>query len=123
MPKTIVAWTEAVLARAHVYFALLEFNLRSAQNVLQLVRALKAEGLPHEKLRYVLNRAMKFTDLSAKSRVKRMAESLTSALKYNCPMVALRSRKPMTMACRWPKARPRTCCDATSRSWPNLCTN
>ncbi|MBL4928816.1 AAA family ATPase [Fuscibacter oryzae] len=76
MPKTIVAWTEAVLARAHVYFALLELDLRSAQNVLRLVRALKAEGLPHEKLRYVLNRAPKFTDLSAKSRVKRMAESL-----------------------------------------------
>ncbi len=76
MPKTIVAWTEAVLTRAHVYFALLELDLRSAQNVLRLVRALKAEGLPHEKLRYVLNRAPKFTDLSAKSRVKRMAESL-----------------------------------------------
>jgi hypothetical protein len=38
----------------------------------------RAEGrrLPHEKLRFVLNRAPKFTDLSAKSRVKRMAESL-----------------------------------------------
>ena len=58
------------------YFAMLELDLRSAQNVLRLVRALKAEGLPHEKLRFALNRAPKFTDLSAKSRVKRMAESL-----------------------------------------------
>lgn len=80
MPKTVVAWTETVLNSAHIYFALLELDLRSAQNVLRMLRALKAEGLPHEKLRYVLNRAPKFTDLSAKSRVKRMAESLDITL-------------------------------------------
>jgi pilus assembly protein CpaE len=85
MPKTIVAWTETVLSRAHVYFALMELDLRSAQNVLRLVRALKAEGLPHEKLRYVLNKAPKFTDLSAKSRVKRMAESLDIAIEVQLP--------------------------------------
>jgi len=85
MPKTIVSWTETVLTRAHVYFALMELDLRSAQNILRLVRALKAEGLPHEKLRYVLNRAPKFTDLSAKSRVKRMAESLDIAIEVQLP--------------------------------------
>ena len=85
MPKTVVAWTETVLNAAHVYFALLELDLRSAQNVLRMLRALKAEGLPHEKLRYVLNRAPKFTDLSAKSRVKRMAESLDIALEVQLP--------------------------------------
>ncbi len=85
MPKTIVAWTEAVLSRAHVYFALMELDLRSAQNVLRLVRALKAEGLPHEKLRFVLNRAPRFTDLAAKSRVKRMAESLDISIEVQLP--------------------------------------
>ena len=85
MPKTIVSWTEAVLSRAHVYFALMELDLRSAQNVLRLVRALKAESLPHEKLRYVLNRSPRFTDLSAKSRVKRMAESLDIAIEVQLP--------------------------------------
>lgn len=85
MPKTIVAWTETVLNRAHLYFAPLELDLRSAQNVLRLVRALKAEGLPHEKLRFVLNRAPKFTDLSAKSRVKRMAESLDISFELQLP--------------------------------------
>ena len=85
MPKTIVAWTETVLSRAHLYFALMELDLRSAQNVLRLVRALKAEGLPHEKLRFALNRAPKFTDLSAKSRVKRMAESLDITIELQMP--------------------------------------
>jgi len=85
MPKTIVAWTETVLTRAHVYFATMDLDLRSAQNVLRLVRALKAETLPHEKLRYVLNRAPKFTDLSAKSRVKRMSESLDIRLEVQIP--------------------------------------
>jgi pilus assembly protein CpaE len=85
MPKTVVAWTETVLSRAHVYFALMDLDLRSAQNVLRFVRALKAEGLPHEKLRYVLNRAPKFTDLGAKSRVKRMAESLDITIEVQLP--------------------------------------
>ncbi len=85
MPKTVVAWTETVLQRAHVYFALMELDLRSAQNVLRFVRALKAEALPHEKLRYVLNHAPRFTDLGAKSRVKRMAESLDIAIEVQLP--------------------------------------
>lgn len=80
MPTAIVSWTEAVLTRAHVYFALVELDLRNAQNVLRLVRALKAEGLPFEKLRFGLNRAPRFTDLTAKSKVKRMAEGLDIAL-------------------------------------------
>lgn len=85
MPKTVVAWTEAVLTRAHVYFALLELDLRSAQNILRLVRALKAEALPYDKVRYVLNRAPKFSDLSAKARVKRMAESLDINIEVQMP--------------------------------------
>ncbi|NCU21896.1 pilus assembly protein CpaE, partial [Candidatus Falkowbacteria bacterium] len=76
MPTTVVTWTETVLNAAHVYFALIELDLRSAQNTLRMIRALKSEGLPAERLRYVLNRGPKFTDLSAKSRVRRLAESL-----------------------------------------------
>jgi pilus assembly protein CpaE len=76
MPTSIVAWTETVLHRAHVYFALMELDLRSAQNILRLTRALKSEDLPHQKLRFALNRAPGFTDLSARARVKRMAQSL-----------------------------------------------
>jgi pilus assembly protein CpaE len=85
MPSTVVSWTETVLTRSHVYFGLMELDLRSAQNILRLVRALKAEGLPHDKLRYVLNRAPKFTDLTAKSRVKRMSESLDIAIEVQLP--------------------------------------
>ena len=85
MPHTVVAWTEAVLTRAHVYFALLELDLRSAQNILRFIRALKAEALPHDKVRYVLNRGPKFTDLSAKARVKRMAESLDIDIEVQLP--------------------------------------
>jgi pilus assembly protein CpaE len=76
MPSTVVQWTEAVLHQAHVYFSMIELDMRSAQNTLRMIRALKAEDLPFEKLRYVLNRAPRFTDLSGKSRVKRLAESL-----------------------------------------------
>lgn len=85
MPTAIVSWTEAVLTRAHVYFAVIELDLRSAQNVLRLLRALRAEGLPFEKLRYALNRAPGFTDLAAKARVRRMAESLDIAIELQLP--------------------------------------
>jgi pilus assembly protein CpaE len=85
MPTTIVSWTEAVLTRAELYFAVVELDLRSAQNVLRLLRALKAESLPYEKLRYALNRAPGFTDLAAKARVKRMAESLDISMELQLP--------------------------------------
>lgn len=85
MPSTVVQWTEAVLNQAHVYFATMELDMRSAQNALRMIRALKAEELPFEKLRYVLNRAPKFTDLSGKSRVKRLAESLDITIEVQLP--------------------------------------
>ncbi|MFN4098409.1 MAG: CpaE family protein [Pararhodobacter sp.] len=76
MPGTIVQWTETVLNECDAYYATMELDMRSAQNALRLIRALKAEDLPLAKLRYILNRAPKFTDLSGKARAKRMAESL-----------------------------------------------
>ena len=85
MPSTLVHWTETVLNEAHVYFCPIELDMRSAQNTMRFKRALQAEELPIEKLRYVMNRAPKFTDLSAKSRVKRMAESLDIAIDIQLP--------------------------------------
>ena len=85
MPTTVVNWTETVLNAAHVYFAMTELDMRSAQNTLRIIRALKGEDLPYQKLRYVLNRAPGFTDLSGKSRVKRMAESLDIKIEVLMP--------------------------------------
>ncbi|MCI2397963.1 AAA family ATPase [Aliiroseovarius subalbicans] len=85
MPSTVVQWTETVLTSAHVYFTTMELDMRSAQNTLRMIRALKAEELPVSKLRYVLNRAPKFTDLSGKARVKRLAESLDITIELQLP--------------------------------------
>ena len=85
MPSAVVQWTETVLHSAHVFFAMMELDMRSAQNALRMIRALKSEELPYEKLRYVLNRGPKRTDLSGKSRVKRMAESLEIAIEVQLP--------------------------------------
>ena len=85
MPSTLVQWTETVLHAAHIYFATIELDMRSAQNTLRFKRALQSEELPAEKLRYVLNRAPKFTDLSGKGRVKRMAESLEINIEVSLP--------------------------------------
>ncbi len=85
MPSTLVQWTETVLQAAHVYFALMELDMRSAQNALRLKRALQAEDLPFNKLRFALNRAPKFADLGGKSRVKRMGESLGISIDLQFP--------------------------------------
>ncbi|KPA21341.1 Septum site-determining protein MinD [Shimia sp. SK013] len=85
MPSTLVQWSEVVLQAAHVYFATMEIDMRSAQNAMRIKRAFQAEDLPFEKLRYVMNRAPKFTDLAGKSRVKRLAESLGISIDIHLP--------------------------------------
>ena len=85
MPSTLVHWSETVLQAAHVYFALIELDMRSAQNALRMKRALQSEDLPFNKLRFAMNRAPRFTDLSGKSRVKRMAESLGISIDLQLP--------------------------------------
>lgn len=95
MPTSLVQWTETILGMSQVYFGLLELDLRSAQNALRMIRALKAEDLPHEKIRYALNRAPKFTDMAGKSRAKRMAESLDIDLSLHLPD----GGKPVADAC------------------------
>ncbi len=94
MPSTLVQWSETVLSEAHVYFCPMELDMRCAQNALRFKRALQSEELPVEKLRYVMNRAPKFTDLSAKARVKRMAETLDISIDILLPD----GGKPVTQA-------------------------
>lgn len=76
LPGALVAWSDDVLQKSETFFALLEVDMRSAQNTLRFLRALKAEDLPFEKVQFALNKAPGFTDISGKSRVKRLSESL-----------------------------------------------
>lgn len=85
MPTTMVDWSESVLHAAHVYFVVLELDMRSAHNTQRLKRALTSEGLPFGKMRFVLNRAPGGLDLTGKSRVKRLAESLGIAIELLMP--------------------------------------
>lgn len=85
MPHTLVSWTETALNMAHVYFAMVELDMRSAQNTLRFKRLLQSEDMPFDKIRFALNRSPKFTDLNGKSRVKRMAESLGISIELMMP--------------------------------------
>ncbi len=95
MPSTLVMWSETVLQAAHVFLAPIELDLRSAQNTLRLKRALQSEDLPFNKLRFALNRAPRFTDLTGKSRVRRMAESLDISIDLLLPD----GGRPVAQAC------------------------
>ena len=85
MPPSLVQWSETVLCAAQVYFGVIELDMRSAQNTYRLKRALQAEDLPFDKIRFVLNRGPKFTDLQGKSRLKRMQESLEISVDLHLP--------------------------------------
>jgi len=85
MPSTMIEWSQTVLELAHVYFAMIELDMRSAQNTLRLKRALQSEDLPFEKIRFVMNRAPGFTDLNGKSRVKRLSENLGISVEVLLP--------------------------------------
>jgi len=85
MPTTMVEWTQVLLEMSHVYIAVIELDMRSAQNTLRLKRALQSEDLPFEKIRFALNRAPGFTDMNGKSRVKRLAESLGIGIELLLP--------------------------------------
>lgn len=76
MPGTITTWTETVLNQADVFFAVMELDMRSAQNALRFIKALQSEDLPLDKVNFALNRGPKMTDLSGKGRVKKLSESL-----------------------------------------------
>ncbi|MEO0912423.1 MAG: AAA family ATPase [Pseudomonadota bacterium] len=76
MPQALVHWSDNVLRMAETFFAVMEIDMRSAQNCLRFLRALKAEDLPYEKVQFALNRAPGFTDINGKARAKRLAESL-----------------------------------------------
>ncbi|SDE48835.1 AAA family ATPase [Limimaricola pyoseonensis] len=85
MPPSLVEWSETVLNAAHLYFATLELDMRSAQNTMRMKRALQGEDLPFDKLRFVLNRAPGFADLSGKSRARRLADSLGISIEIMLP--------------------------------------
>lgn len=85
LPNTLMSWSETVLEKSHLMFALLEMDMRSAQNALRFLRALKADDLPYEKVQFILNRAPKMTDLNGRSRVKRMADSLNIEFRWSLP--------------------------------------
>ena len=95
MPSTMVEWSQTVLEMAHIYFAMIELDMRSAQNTLRLKRALQSEDLPFDKIRFILNRAPGFTDLNGKSRVKRLADSLGISIDVLMPD----GGKPVMQAC------------------------
>ncbi|MEO0676118.1 MAG: AAA family ATPase [Pseudomonadota bacterium] len=85
MPTTLVQWTETVLTYAHIYFCPLELDMRSAQNAVRWKKALQSEELPFEKIRFAINRGPKMMDLTGKSRIKRMAESLNISIDIQLP--------------------------------------
>lgn len=85
MPQALMNWSEQVYSASDIFFALMEIDMRSAQNMFRFLRTLKAEDMSLDKIRFILNRAPGMTDLSGKARAKRVAESLGIDFTYTLP--------------------------------------
>lgn len=85
MPQTLAHWSDLLLQESEMFFALMESDMRSAQNMLRFIRAVKAEDLPLEKVAICLNRAPSFSDLSGKSRAAKLEKSLGTSFSYKLP--------------------------------------
>lgn len=85
LPNTLVSWTERVFKMSDVVYSVIENDMRSAQNLVRLNNLLEQEGILTSSLQYVMNRAPKITDLTGRSRAKRMAETLDINVVINLP--------------------------------------
>jgi pilus assembly protein CpaE len=85
MPQALMNWSEQVYNASDEFYALMEVDMRSAQNMFRFLRTLKAEDMALDKIRFVLNRAPGLTDLGGKQRMRRVAESLGIEYAYQLP--------------------------------------
>jgi pilus assembly protein CpaE len=76
MPNAVTPWTEAVLEASDIFFMICELEMRSAQNTLRFQRLLQAEGIPRDRLGFLLNRAPGKLDMSGRGRIEKFADSL-----------------------------------------------
>lgn len=85
LPRALTDWSGTILTEAETFFTVLQLDMRSAQNLMRYLRALRAEDLPGEKIQYVLNYAPGITNLSGKGRINRFSESLGVDIKILLP--------------------------------------
>lgn len=55
------------------------------ENIIRFVNLLEQEQQPFGKIRYILNRAPKFTDLNGKGRIKRLSDALGMEFEFMLP--------------------------------------
>lgn len=85
MPKNVTSWTDTVLREADEFFGILDLEMRCTKNIIRFVNLLEQEQQPFGKIRYILNRAPKFTDLNGKGRIKRLSDALGMEFEFMLP--------------------------------------
>ncbi|MEM7543924.1 MAG: AAA family ATPase [Pseudomonadota bacterium] len=85
LPQTLTHWSDLVLSQSEQFYALMQSDMRSAQNMLRFLRAVRSEELPIEKVTVCLNKAPSFSDLSGKTRVRRLEQSLDVEFQHRLP--------------------------------------
>ena len=76
MPSCVTGWTDTVMQQADLFFMCCELEMRCAQGALRFQRLLQMEGVPSERMTWLLNRAPGRMDMNGRGRVDKMAQSL-----------------------------------------------
>ncbi len=85
LPVALLNFSDRVLDNAHIFFNVMQLDMRNAQNAARYLRAAEAEGMAIEKIEHVLNRAPSLLDLSAKNRAKQFERSLGIEFTHRIP--------------------------------------
>lgn len=76
MPQSLMNWSEQVYTASDRFYALMETDMRSAQNMFRFLRTLRAEDMSLDRIVFLLNRSPGKLDMSGRTRARRVAESL-----------------------------------------------
>lgn len=76
LPTTLTGWTDTVMDSCDRFFVLTTLEVRAAQNAMRLIKLLKSEAIPMDTMGWILNKAPGKSDLSARGRVEKMADTL-----------------------------------------------
>jgi len=85
LPVALLSFSDRLLENAHIFFNVMQLDMRNAQNAARFLRAAEAEGMAIDRIEHVLNRAPSTLDLAAKNRARQFERSLGIEFTHRVP--------------------------------------
>lgn len=85
LPVALLNFSDRLLEGSHIFFNIMQLDMRNAQNAARFMRAAEAEGMAIDRIEHVLNRAPSMLDISAKTRARQFEKSLGIEFGHRIP--------------------------------------